>query len=256
MFNPFFDYEPKPILREAFEGWDDGYGLFSVFSEMEVELPWSDDDTVDPITLDISYFGNHSGGKFCSPLVNHFIGDDNVVSEDDRVKIAKVILTKYLRNWNRLWEVNTASYNPIHNYDMTENRVLHGANSEARVADSTSTDEGTETLTHGKITESTAYKFGINTDSDSPKPSDKDHYEDSGDDVNTRDLSSGTSSTRNIVGANEENEELHRSGNIGVTTTQKMIEDERRLWLWNFFDAVFRDMDNELALSVHDPCRV
>lgn len=46
--------------------------------------------------------------------------------------------------------------------------------------------------------------------------------------------------------------ELTRSGNIGVTTSQQMIESERALWVWNFFyDTVFPDIDKMLTLSVY-----
>ena len=46
--------------------------------------------------------------------------------------------------------------------------------------------------------------------------------------------------------------ELTRSGNIGVTTSQQMIESERALWMWNFFyDVVFPDVDKVLTLSVY-----
>ena len=48
------------------------------------------------------------------------------------------------------------------------------------------------------------------------------------------------------------NYRLTRSGNIGVTTSQQMIESERNLWLWNFFyKVVFPDVDKVLTLSIY-----
>ena len=44
---------------------------------------------------------------------------------------------------------------------------------------------------------------------------------------------------------------LKRSGNIGVTTSQQMIESERKLWLWNFFESVFSDIDKILVLKIY-----
>ena len=45
---------------------------------------------------------------------------------------------------------------------------------------------------------------------------------------------------------------LTRSGNIGVTTSQQMIQSERDLWLWNFFqDVVFKDISKVLTLSIY-----
>ena len=45
---------------------------------------------------------------------------------------------------------------------------------------------------------------------------------------------------------------LTRKGNIGVTTSQQMIESERELWLWNFFqNVVFKDVSKALTLSIY-----
>ena len=44
---------------------------------------------------------------------------------------------------------------------------------------------------------------------------------------------------------------LTRSGNIGVTTSQQMIQSERDLWQWNFFESVFTDLDYVLTLQIY-----
>ena len=45
---------------------------------------------------------------------------------------------------------------------------------------------------------------------------------------------------------------LTRKGNIGVTTSQQMIESERRLWAWNFFrDIIFSDVDKILTIQIY-----
>ena len=45
---------------------------------------------------------------------------------------------------------------------------------------------------------------------------------------------------------------LTRSGNIGVTTSQQMLQSERDLWLWSFFDhVVFPDVDKVLTLPIY-----
>lgn len=77
---------------------------------------------------------------------------------------------------------------------------------------------GQETLTHNV------------TDADTGTQT----YRDSGEDTETR------------------NYTLTREGNIGVTTSQQMLESERNLWLWNFFrDIVYPDIDKLLSLAVY-----
>lgn len=48
-----------------------------------------------------------------------------------------------------------------------------------------------------------------------------------------------------------EKRKLTRKGNIGVTTSQQMITAERELWLWKFFEQVFKDIDSILTLSIY-----
>ena len=45
---------------------------------------------------------------------------------------------------------------------------------------------------------------------------------------------------------------LTRSGNIGVTTSQQMIQSEIDLWSWNFIESVFADVDSVLTIQVYD----
>ena len=44
---------------------------------------------------------------------------------------------------------------------------------------------------------------------------------------------------------------LTRSGNIGVTTSQQMLESDVALWQWNFFESVFNDIDSVLTIPIY-----
>ena len=272
-FFPFVysDSDPEPILRDVFSGWESGTGLFS-FLAAQTTMPWANAENVDNSVLDIAYFGNHSGGKFCAPLVKLLIDDDGVIPSAARVTIAKILISKYLSNWNHLWETNVAVYSPIHNYDMYEERDLATTDDNVETTDGELSRTGTEGLTHGMV-ESTQhgrtednvnYKYGLNTTEYQQNRSDENvsteggttTTTDSGTDTTTRNLVDSTDQTVTEDNEGTEHEETHRYGNIGVTTTQKLLQEERNLWLWNFFDEVFNDLDKELALAFHDPCRV
>lgn len=45
---------------------------------------------------------------------------------------------------------------------------------------------------------------------------------------------------------------LTRQGNIGVTTSQQMLEAERNVTIYNFFETVFTDIDKILALKIYE----
>ena len=251
--NPFgSNLDPEPILRDAFKWGTQGIfvAIESVATAKELDLPWIDDDAS---ILDMAYFGNHSGGKFCSPIVKLFLETESFIDSDGQLnqlgteKLAEILLKKYLINWQRLWDTNVASYTPIHNYDMSEVSTTRKADAESENSDNIrSSSIGTETSS-----DETDYKYGINT-GEVPKPSDKSEI---GSEVSTSE-DTETTNQRNKVGAEETEGEVHRFGNIGVTTTQKLLQEEREVWLWNYYKQIFSDLDKELVLMFHDPCRV
>ena len=82
---------------------------------------------------------------------------------------------------------------------------------------------------------------------------------DSGSDNLTRNLSTTDSGsdnlTRNLTDTGHSEDEtlrqLRRSGNIGVTTTQQMIEQERSVLEWVYFSRIFEDIDKVLTLDIY-----
>lgn len=68
-------------------------------------------------------------------------------------------------------------------------------------------------------------------------------------DTETLNLSRTTSDNESTSGSTTRN--LTRHGNIGVTTSQQMIESELELRKKHYFDIIFRDIDKLLTLSVY-----
>ncbi len=263
--------ESEPILRDAFFGWESGSGLFYMLEEIG-NMPWEEDDQATSENLDIAYFGNHSGGKFCAPLVKQFLNDEETVTVTGRRTIARILSMKYRRNWKRLWDAFVSEYNPIHNYDLTEEGDKTTEGETQKVTDGTLHKSGTDSTVTGKSDTSSGentsvemdYLYGLNTDTDNPRPSDKVTTSSSRTDstveaetgVTTKNLTDKNDVTETGNESGTEHSELRRFGNIGVTTTQQMLQSEIDLWRWNFFDQIFSDIDKELALSVFDSCRV
>lgn len=74
-------------------------------------------------------------------------------------------------------------------------------------------------------------------------------------DSNTKTLNTVELETQNLAhsdsGSSDTTRELTRVGNIGVTTTQQMIQSEIELWQWNYFKQVFDDIDSICCLSIY-----
>lgn len=245
--NPFGEVDVDiPILREAFDTWDRGGGIFAALEETFEDLPWA--GSADSIVLDFEYFGNRSGGKFCSPAVIHLLGEGGVLFDDAKVMLATIIWTKFKQPWMRLWETNVISYNPIHNYNMTDQRELDRGESESRAV----ADSSVDTTTHGKTNEVTENVAGINNTDKKGKLANVSLSQEGG----TTTSENNNERKDDAVKALNEHETINRSGNIGVTTTQQMLSSERELWVWNFFDQVYKDIDTVLSLPIYDPCRI
>ena len=273
-------------ISDVFPEWSSSSSLFNRLNILSV--PWATD--VQSQSLDIEYFLNRSGNKYCSPMVSKLCGGEILTTENIDI-ICNILVSLYGENWNREYAVLSFDYNPIENYSMTENmtnditEIEHG-HILTRVLDTTDertpnvTEERTDNLTHGKTgTETTTPNLTSTTDngitgfnSETDVRTGETQTTNTGTnevEYNTSNTDSGTVTTTttgtdtttqsgNVTDTNSgkdthtHNYELTRSGNIGVTTSQQMVESEITLWRWNFFnDVVFPDIDRVLTLMIY-----
>lgn len=162
--------------------------------------------------------------------------------------------------------------NTIPNVTQTTNNDVYGFNSDAGVPDDKSvvTRSGNEQHTVNKTTQDTTtidevHSGSIDKDYTSTKKgTDTENTENGGtldvtntgtdkDDRTIDKTNTGTQTINDNISGNENiNHTLTRKGNIGVTTSQQMIQSERDLWLWNFFEnVVFLDLDRLLTLPLY-----
>lgn len=156
----------------------------------------------------------------------------NINSDTAKLYVANALLTeKY--NLQTLIGTLDLDYNPIENYNMvedgTDNRTLDYA---ARVTDSSiTTDTHTSSTTMDNAVQTNTHSvapFNTTTFNDTEKNTVAAHK-----DTNTQtqqpytDKSNSTENARTDTDNNVHH--LTRTGNIGVTTSQQMIESERAL---------------------------
>ena len=219
------------ILLEAFPKWKENKGIFEYFPDP----PWKDE--ISSVELNLEYFGNISGSKGISPLVSKML-TDGILEDSSRQSLALLISSKFKVNWMRLWNAEIAVYDPVHNYDMHEEGTRTGNNRN----ESQSTDE----THHGRSNTSRYSHYGFNSQSSNP----------SDEDVTTEGGTTNLNRNGSVDYTINEGSTLHRYGNIGVTTNQQMIEAERSLRMWNYFNSVYKDIDSVLAIRIYDPCSV
>lgn len=261
-------------------------GIFQQLSSLDV--PWR--SAISATELDLAYYGNLSGGKNVSPLVNRMLGEDGTLPDSKLLAIANLIYSTCVTNWTKEYATLSFDYQPTDNYDMVETMEQGTTDSYGKTqtrtddithtrtgTDTTSNDltetvkpELTETQTPDLTSETSDSIYGFN--SSAAKGSDERTVKSSG---TTTTATTGTSSTDSVSetktvydtsdkdsgtvsyvdGGRDERSTTHtlrRHGNIGVTTSQQMVQSERDLWVWYYFyDVVFPDIDRVMTLSVY-----
>lgn len=150
--------------------------------------------------------------------------------------------------FDKLAETLKFEYNPIHNVDADEweyyrdNRQTQqkkdGTNSSDTTGNSNTDANGTDT------SDTSAYN------SSSYQPEDKRTFEN----TNNTDYRSNVNGdyTDNFDGNEDFTHDRHtkRQGNIGVTSTQELIRQEREIAMFNIYDTIARMFKRDLLLTV------
>lgn len=243
--------QDRKKLNDVFDDWLTGGGIFSVLQEYP-SIPWGEEDIASE--LDVIYHGSRSGDKYVSPLVNKIM-DGDTLTDTEKNLIATSILAVYGVSWGKEYATRSFEYNPIENYSMTETMtddetVIEYGHVNTREIDTDHTKSGTETITPDLATDNAVYGFNsaaaVPSGNATQTGTNETAYDTTdADDGSITDTESGSDThTRNY--------EMTRAGNIGVTTSQQMIQSERELWIWNFFDdVVFPDIDKILTLKIY-----
>ena len=133
-------------------------------------------------------------------------------------------------SWNHLAATLTAEYNPIENYDRMEEWQENSINNSRYTNSTNNTSNGS--------TKEQVYGYNnLNT------PADNSASTSASTSADTSDSAGNTTITGSRKG--------RAHGNIGVTTTQEMLESERRVAMFNFYDAVIRDFQKRFLIWVY-----
>lgn len=146
---------------------------------------------------------------------------------------------------------NTTTYGKKE--DIDENRTTEGTNNKYGInsntahADNnyTSTDTDNMTTTTSGIDTVTNKNTSSGSDKIDRTISNTSENSEKGEKTNTNKITEDKSGSNNVI------HHLTRKGNIGVTTTQQMIESDIELWKWIFINDVVTDINKILTLSIY-----
>ena len=131
--------------------------------------------------------------------------------------------------WNKLYQSMKLEYNPIDNYDRTETRTLnsHGSGNSADGGSDRFSGNGT-----GKVS-------GFN--SQTPVTRDEN--------INSSTNTYGKTNTESFTKIDTES--IRSKGNIGVTTSQQMIQQERDIAKYNLYDIISEEFKLRFCILVY-----
>lgn len=209
--------------------------------------------------------------KFFDMLIVREYGDREIYGSEKFHNMNKADIAKYiweimfgfiLTNEYRyagLYNSTQFKYDPIVNYDRKEHwKDVRTPDLTTEVSDKNHLGERISTLNLGEgqtssASENSVYSFNNNVPNPNPRDSsttsisEQARMNTSTDSAvnDTRDVDtflSGTDTTEHWGDA---------KGNIGVTTTQQMIQSERELMDFSFYRILFRELINELCADVY-----
>ena len=163
---------------------------------------------------------------------------------------------KYQINWKKLYETTVLEYNPIENYDRMEDWTDTDDETSTSARDNTRNTTNTvkststnEIMNSVNVTDqNTAFNAGL-----------ADHAKQ----ITDGDTTENGSITNTETGKDTENENVNGGrtgrhtrtgrahGNIGVTTSQQMIQSERDLVIFNLYDVIAESFIENFCLMVY-----
>lgn len=261
-FPPRYTENPQPIFLFESVFFHDETIINKIMSLYNVDVNNIDDY----IILEVS-FDENLRNFYGSREVDNTILQDifvEISGDDTHYEQLSWILLRYKYKWNKLLDnVYSQIYNPIENYDRQEDTSLsyEGSENVTRNVDSDRKTKGTtaDTRNDSSTAESNSQKNVFAFDSAEASPSDSD---------SGRTTATGTGSSNSTVDnsdtekrteteghsfTNRKNVTASRiHGNIGVTTSQQMLESEVALRnKYDFFNTVYEDIANAVLKPIY-----
>lgn len=171
-----------------------------------------------------------------------YYDSEDTTSNTNMIKQASDYIALYGKShkyeYDKLVDTLSLEYNPIENYFMTEKGT------DTRTPNITQTNKGVNTNTVGVDTSITTGKTTFDK-SDSFINDTK--TTNTGTNTDTQDINT----TVTTAGNEKTVHEFTRSGNIGVTTSQRMIESERQLAMFSVVDLFVKAIADIILIGVY-----
>lgn len=156
-------------------------------------------------------------------------------------RILKAWSNTRLPEWKRVEAALTAEYNPIHNFDRNEDYTDTNTEKETGTSNSTSNTESTANGTN----ESTESETAFNTETF------KNRTKNAGTDTANSTASATNNSNNTVTRETSVKHTARLYGNIGVTTSQQMINEEMAMRRGDLESYIIDDFKHRFCIMVY-----
>ena len=228
-------------------------GIFKALQSYDV--PWKELN-IDS-DLDLLYYGNHSGNKIISPLLEKMEYDaDGYLKSTSMGALASAIYSTNIDRWAKLAASVMAEYEPSTNSGYIENHTGSDTKTNTPTNRKTTRTETptnwiteTEASDDDNITSSSQSRYGFNSSEPAP-------VGESSTTVNakTQTEQKGTYQTEDEISGTMEDETVYNStiSREGSDDYLDVLTRMRDFWLdARFYDIIFNDVDKVLTISTY-----
>lgn len=147
--------------------------------------------------------------------------------------MTKIIHQRFAVKWKKIYDALMTTYNPLENYDM-EQTETPGITKTTNISSKITTER------KGDITDSSIYGFNSGTQNPSGQV-----------ESNGETIVSGNANDNVSTETETGTRGLTRHGNIGVTTSQQMLQSEFEVRKYDFYKMIYSDIDSILCLKTY-----
>ena len=216
------------------------------------------------IPFEVDFRNKYGEREVDNTIINGVFAKYYNDNDNERYNYMSMMLYKYQYKWSKLIDnVYSQTYNPIENYDRQEDTSLtyEGSENVTRNVDSDRKTKGTtaDTRNDTSSANSSSQKNVFAFDSAEASPSDSDSGTTTATGTGTSNSTVDNSDTEKRTETeghsftNRKNVTASRiHGNVGVTTSQQMLESEVILRnKYDFFNTVYEDIANTLLKPIY-----
>lgn len=175
--------------------------------QMDIPLWLKDENTAD--ILDLDYCTIVSGDKYLS---RNFIRQYERYNIEVLRYFAMILYKRFGTKWNKIYEALNIEYNPLENYSSTEIETPN-------LTDTSKANSKVTVKQSGSTFDSAVYQPYASTETAGSEDDNK--------------VTTTKTGTRTVT----------KSGNIGVTTSQQMLQSEFEVRQYDFYQGIYNDID-------------